>query len=100
MLRVAICDDEPNLLAAMKACIKNALEIERFFCEIQCFSNGKTMLEAYRAFPFNILFLDICMPDIDGFELARIIRKMNYETFLIFVTAQDTLEPVDTNVEM
>ncbi|MDV7389875.1 response regulator, partial [Arthrospira platensis SPKY1] len=39
---------------------------------------------------FDLLLLDVMLPEIDGFQLCEQIRLSNYEVPIIFLTAKDT----------
>lgn len=52
-------------------------------------NNGEEGLKIIKEIKPNIVFLDINMPGMSGFDLASIIRKNNNETVIIFVTAYE-----------
>ena len=91
MLRAAICDDEENLLRIMQRSIDTAFHRAKFACTLDAFPSGTALLEAHQREPYDILFLDIYMPNQSGFEIAKAVRQQNEETLLIFVTSQDAL---------
>ncbi|HAQ40073.1 MAG TPA: hypothetical protein DCM73_04050 [Clostridiales bacterium] len=49
------------------------------------------MLVSNRTGSFDIIFLDIDMPDIDGIAAAGIIKKQNPKLLVVFVTSKDEL---------
>lgn len=90
MYRIAICDDEPDSL-------QNIYElVEKFFGRverqsvIEKYSNGVQLKNGIANGKFyDIILLDIEMPDISGMELAAFIRKKYSEVILIFITAHE-----------
>lgn len=50
--------------------------------------NGQEALSLFNQEPFDLCILDVMLPKLDGFELARIIRKENKEVPIIFLTAK------------
>jgi DNA-binding LytR/AlgR family response regulator len=60
-------------------------------CEIAAFQSGGDLLEAHGAAPFDALFLDICMPGLDGFEVAKAVRDKSDLTSIIFITVKEEL---------
>ncbi len=91
MLRIAICDDDIIMLDFLQKYISECFEREHIrFC-IDSFSNGKDILKAHKDKNYNILFLDIGIPDISGFELAEAVRQQSQKTSIVFVSANDHL---------
>jgi two-component system response regulator VicR len=54
--------------------------------------NGKTALSVFREHSFDLCILDIMLPEMDGFELARAIRRENEEIPILFLTAKSLPE--------
>jgi DNA-binding response OmpR family regulator len=57
------------------------------FCE-----DGEAALEMFGKNTYNLCILDVMLPKMDGFELARRIRQKNEEIPIIFLTAKSTKE--------
>jgi DNA-binding response OmpR family regulator len=55
-------------------------------------SNGAKALQAFKAITFDICIFDIMMPNLDGFELAASIRKLNADVPIIFLSAKTLKE--------
>lgn len=91
MIRIAVCDD--NALAAEQLRKILLQECGRFWTGtlIEVFADAGALVEADRKKRFDVLFLDICMPGMDGFQLAEKVRESSGKRFLIFVTSQDDL---------
>jgi DNA-binding response OmpR family regulator len=84
--KVLIVDDEPNIVTAVEFLLQQqGIETAKAY-------NGADALEILPDFQPNIIILDVMMPGIDGFEVARKIRSMNeYDTTrIIFLTAKGT----------
>lgn len=59
--------------------------------------------EAYDAMyetVFDLIISDIMMPDTDGFEFAKTVRKLNKEIPILFMTARDDLRSKQTGFEL
>jgi len=91
MVYAAICDDEPAILEQMHGVISRVFATNQIACELSSFQSGTEMLKAHRKQSFDIIFLDIMMPDQNGFEVAKEIRSISDKTLLLFVTSQDEL---------
>jgi two-component system, OmpR family, response regulator VicR len=69
---------------------RDNLEIRGYsvdFCE-----DGMTALEKIKTQSYDICILDVMLPKMDGFTLARRIREFNEEIPIIFLTARSTHE--------
>lgn len=88
MVKFAVCDDEQEMAdyIADKLCEYYPEE-----CEIKKYIDGEKLLTDFRRESFDALFLDICMPKMDGMELAKIIREENRYVKIIFVTNMEDL---------
>lgn len=91
MIRAAICDDEQTILDYLHDHILSEFERQGADIHIDKFTSGKNFLDAYKAEPFDVIFLDIRMPDIDGFDVATELRKQSEQVSIIFITTENTL---------
>ncbi len=57
--------------------------------EVVCASDGRAALVEASARAFDAIFLDVRMPDLDGLELARVLRRFARPPQLVFVTAHE-----------
>jgi two-component system, OmpR family, response regulator len=85
-LRVLVVDDEPNILDV----ISMALRYEQF--DVETAPNGRDALLAVREFRPHVILLDIMLPDMEGFEVARRLGADRAGIPIIFLTARDTTE--------
>ncbi len=71
----------------------------RSYLEMNGFSvvwveQGKKVMEAFATHKFDLCILDVMLPDVDGFELAQMIREKDTMVPFIFVTAKTMKEDV------
>ena len=91
MIRIAIVDDEREILELLFRIIDDTLKREQAQFEITTFLKAEELLSSHREKPFQIIFADLEMPDVDGLHLAAELRKEDQHTLLIFVTNHDEL---------
>ena len=85
MLSIAVCDDEIIECCNMARKIKDILEEMGRPCIVRQFQSGGELLQALES--FDIVFLDIKMPEISGMELAKEMRKQGRLSLIIFITS-------------
>lgn len=77
--------------------LKNSMLLKRFIeaegYEVVYANNGKVGLEMYEMENPDLILLDINMPEMDGFEMAKIIRQTNKKVMIFFLT--DRTDKVD-----
>jgi DNA-binding LytR/AlgR family response regulator len=89
MLRLAIVDDNPNDSAALRALVADYLIKNNHAHVIQVFNAPMDFIRSTEN--HDIVFMDIRMDKLDGLEVARIMRKINTDSVLVFVTAMAQL---------
>ena len=85
-VKLLLCEDDPNL----GILLKEFLELKKF--DVYHGKDGKEGLELYQKDVFDICVLDVMMPKMDGFTLAKLIRQRNKEIPIIFLTAKGLKE--------
>lgn len=88
-------DDEENSLEYIARKIKDA----EAAAEIVTFNDPKEALKAAQDKMFDVVFLDIQMPGLNGIETAKKFKKMNPKANMIFVTgySEYTMEAFDVD---
>ena len=85
-MRVAIVDDELSVCRELE----RLLSAEDF--DTESFQMGKTFLERMAQFPFQIVFLDLKLPDMDGIDILPKIKAAGEETEVIIITGHGSIE--------
>lgn len=88
MIRAAICDDENTMLDYLYEHISKEFEGQNANVHIEKYISGKDFLNSYKTKPYDVVFLDIDMPEISGFDVAE---KISEKALIIFVTTHDEL---------
>lgn len=84
--RILLVEDEENLREA----IKMNLEIEGY--EVAVADNGKLALRKAKEQRFDVVILDVMLPEMDGFTICESIRLTDSETSILFLTAKNAGE--------
>ena len=84
--RVLVVDDEPSITDA----VATALRYEGF--ETLEVGAGRAAEKAIDEFRPDLIILDVMLPDLDGFAIARRLRDGNHRVPVIFLTAKDATE--------
>lgn len=82
--RILLVEDEEHLAEA----IKMNLELEGY--EVVTADNGLKALKCFNEQRFNMIILDIMLPDLDGLQVCEKIRLENMDIPILFLTAKDT----------
>ena len=84
-MRIAICDDEQLALIRTKETLETAYKSIDLIVDI--YSDGNKLIEVSKTYKYDLIFLDVEMPLIDGIETAKKLRKNGDETALVFLTS-------------
>jgi two-component system OmpR family response regulator len=84
--RVLVVDDESSIVDA----VGTALRYEGFVVEGA--ATGRAALAAAATFDPDLIVLDWMLPDLDGIEVGRRLRKRGADTAILFLTAKDGVE--------
>ncbi len=85
---ILLAEDDPNL----GQLLKNYLGAKEY--ETTLVIDGVKAMKVFRKEKFNICLLDVMMPELDGFTLAREIRAIDPHIPIIFLTAKNLKEDV------
>ncbi len=91
MLRIAICDDESDILIYITSVLNKAFGDYTKDFKIYKFNSGKILLNEHRKEKFDIIFLDIDMPELTGFDIAKELRNEYSSCNIVFVTSHSEL---------
>lgn len=82
-MNIAIVDDEPFFLKQLHNRLR-AMKIPD--CEIHEFSSGKDLLSFYVKGMYEVVILDVEMPDMNGLQTAERIRQIDKSVIISFLT--------------
>ncbi|HEV2640798.1 MAG TPA: response regulator transcription factor [Actinocrinis sp.] len=93
MPRLLVVDDEPNIRELLSA----SLRFSGF--EVATAATGHDALAAVERHVPDLILLDVMLPDLDGFQVARRLRESRHVPIL-FLTARDAVEDKVTGLTL
>ncbi len=85
-MRILLVEDEESI----RESVKLNLEIEGY--EVIATANGRKALDLVAGQHFDLLLLDVMLPEVDGFTIAEQVRLTDASTPILMLTAKDTAE--------
>lgn len=85
-MKILIVEDEVRLADSMKAML------ERKGFEVEAVHDGETGAEFAELGIYDLLILDVMMPKLDGYEVARRVRSRRCSTPILMLTAKSEIE--------
>lgn len=82
-MRILLVEDEENI----RDVVKLNLEMDDF--EVVSTDNGKDAIKYFKEQHFDLLILDVMLPEIDGYQICEQVRLTNMDVPIIFLTAKD-----------
>jgi len=90
-MKIAICDDEKELLLKLGKIIEDEFKFFQDELVIDYYENGEEFLIGYDKFEYDVVFLDVYLPGISGFDVAQVINKKRKNTYIVFITSNAEL---------
>jgi DNA-binding response OmpR family regulator len=81
--KIMVVDDETDVISVLE------IVLEENGFEVDTFEDPIVALKSYRAGVYDLLILDIKMPEMDGFELYDRIKKIDDNAKICFLTASE-----------
>jgi two-component system OmpR family response regulator len=84
--RILVVDDEPSILDA----VATVLRYEGY--EVDVAHNGRSALTKAQEGRFDLVILDVMLPDLDGLEVTRRVRADGLDVPVLFLTAKSDVQ--------
>ncbi len=88
MTTILVVDDEPNIVALAK------LYLEQEGYRVEGVGNGNDALSKMNSIKPSLIVLDLMLPDIDGFEVCREIRKKSDVPILMLTARKEDVDKI------
>jgi DNA-binding response OmpR family regulator len=88
--RILVVDDH----APTRALIRSVLDAEKGdkFETVEAATGMECLKAADAKGPFDLILLDVNLPDMDGFEICKALRRVDKDVPIVFVTAKGDLD--------
>jgi two-component system response regulator MprA len=93
-MHILIVEDEKK----MAAVLKKGLEAEKH--RVSLAFDGRSGLELATTIEFDVIVLDLMLPIVDGFEVARRLRKHDNHTPILVLTARDAASDIVKGLDL
>lgn len=87
MIKVAIYEDSRLDREMLRKIVIFLMEDRGLEFQVDTFENGESLVDGYNNYPYNLIFLDIMMGEIDGMEVGRQIREMDSAVEIVYCTS-------------
>jgi CheY-like chemotaxis protein len=89
--RILIVDDEPDITLTFKQGLEaeNSKDSNKIFFDVKTYNDPFTALSEFKPHFYDLLLVDVNMPNMDGFEFASRILEHDVNVRVCFVTAKE-----------
>jgi len=87
VLKIAVCDDESEQAQLFRLYAENYFKKRGAEASVCVFDSADELLAASARGSFDVVLLDICMPETQGLEAARELRRRGERTEVVFLTS-------------
>lgn len=89
-MNIAICDDEPIFSQKLREVLKNKLLKNGEECNIFMVNSGSELIQLCFDEKIDAVFLDIIMPQMDGFQTAEKLKQIHKNIMIVFISGKNT----------
>ena len=93
MKKILIVDDEAFLMEGLDNALQGAA------ADVKTVETGKSALQEVASRPYQLCFLDIFLPDIDGVEVLKRIKEISPQTKVVMMTAGVITSKMQEDIE-
>lgn len=88
-MKIAICDDDITALSIISGALKSLLSQYEILAEIEVFSRTAALKKRVEETTFELILLDIEMPQMDGIVFGELLRRQKKEVDLIYISNRE-----------
>jgi len=94
-MNILVVDDQPEMRELLKTILRT-LRVENMYSA----SDGNLAIEQFGKSQFEMVFLDIDMPGLDGFSTLEQIRQRDPNAFVVMVSGHSSIDNVKKSLQM
>lgn len=87
-MRILIVEDDPRMLQLLRQ------GLQERDCAVLTAADGRTALQIAMAHEFDVILLDIGLPDVDGFQVVQALREAARGARVLMLTARDSEDDI------
>ena len=87
-LKIAICDDKENVLTIIRAAVENIFSKHAMGIQVETWTSVKEMWKQFKEENYDLVFLDINMPVLDGIQFGRKLKTLSNPPDIIFCSSK------------
>jgi len=92
-IKILVVEDESEMRALLRTTLLR-IGVEN----IREAVDGKEALDAFAKEEYQIVMLDIGLPDMDGLSVLTSMKRLNKNIFIVLVTADDSIDSIQTAI--
>lgn len=92
-LGVLIVEDDPEMLRFLRSTLNNV-----GVARIGEAMDGNTGIQKFLEENYDIVMLDIGLPDMDGLKILASLKRLKKDAFVVLVTGDDSIESIQTAI--
>lgn len=92
-MKILLIEDEPGLVSVISRGLHDA------GMEVSVAADGKTGLDMALKYTFDLIILDIMLPEMNGIQVCREVRKRNSSLAILMLTALSSTENIVTGLD-
>jgi DNA-binding NtrC family response regulator len=96
-LKILIVDDEAELRRSVGSVLESMLP--EYTMHISEAGNGRDALQLVSEASFDLVLMDVRMPEMDGLEALKAIKEIDPQTFVVIMTAHSNLQDAVTAIK-
>lgn len=88
-MKIGILDDNQSVIGIIRSAVEDILQSNKIEGQIYTYTSYNDMNKGFESSPFDLVFLDINMPDCDGINYAVSVKNNHPNTDIAFISSKE-----------